>query len=352
MASDSSIIAQELAATKIQRHVRGFLARRKYTIQSLTREQLTDYQVLVTGNDPEIPFEKLQSYRTSEPIALIATSGVRALSIACALSDPDHVPKIILVDNSELVYLFWDSLREYVADGGKGCSEDLFLDNLRELMQHNRLNIRPSSLSACYERKPVARPASPYGLGSSEQTVIEYFEQLIAIYGYDYVRNAIKNVSLIRQSWEDTTTFVKIKNILHYCDVQRIFTYPSNIVACTDTLDKQLQIIQNITSLNPVVSIHTDLKENCPTKVIFTEDNSSGVVLSNIFSDNPEQNGLPAHTMADSMLVILELAIAFLKQNSPIKSKILFLSAMLDIFTHKSNRDNEFDYAFSKHSQP
>ena len=89
-------------------------------------------------------------------------------------------------------------------------------------------------------------------------------------YGYGYVKAVILHTTVIKQSWSDTDTFRKIKNISSYLGINKIFMYPSNIVACVRDEEIQNQVLHNIELVSPVLSIHTDAckQHHCPERVL------------------------------------------------------------------------------------
>jgi CheY-like chemotaxis protein len=73
-----------------------------------------DYPAFVVGNDPVMPKELDTFHEAKEQIALIATSGLRAISLACKLGNKENTPKIILVDNSMQVIEFWREMKKFI----------------------------------------------------------------------------------------------------------------------------------------------------------------------------------------------------------------------------------------------
>jgi hypothetical protein len=95
------------------------------------------------------------------------------------------------------------------------------------------------------------------------------------------------HTSLLRQSWADTDVFAKIKNILIYHGINKVYLYPSNIISCVDDISVQDAILKNIQQLSPVVAIHTDLNliEDKPEKVILTTNQDPAEVKKALFSE-------------------------------------------------------------------
>ena len=108
---------------KLQSAVRGFLARRKYRINHLKNNQLTSYKTFVIGNDPLMPSELVNYIEPNDKIVLIATSGMRAVSLACMLGNHKHTPKIILIDNSRSARILC-AMQEFMSDDTKTSQQD------------------------------------------------------------------------------------------------------------------------------------------------------------------------------------------------------------------------------------
>ncbi|OGT47649.1 MAG: hypothetical protein A3E83_07150 [Gammaproteobacteria bacterium RIFCSPHIGHO2_12_FULL_41_20] len=201
-------LGQPQAATIIQKHFRGQRARRLYTLYPLKPEQQTHEIAFLIGNDPVI--EGLESFQAKqEQIALIATSGMRALLLVCQLAD-----------------------------------------------------------NAQKSRIP-----------NPKQDIEGYFKNLFACYSYDYIRTIILFTSFISQTWEDSSTFCKIRNILGLLGINQVYVYASNII-CNMPENCRLQILQNIALLQPRLSIHTDLSLSflTPERVYLVEDPQPSMV--------------------------------------------------------------------------
>lgn len=272
-------ITPEQAATTIQKNVRGFLARRKYGIKHLSKDQQDSYPAFVVGNDPVMPASLDKYNEPTKKIALIGTSGMRVVSIACKLGNPKNIPKIILIDNSKEVYEFWYAMREFVKDDIKAATEQLFLKNLPSFLG-SHIHLYRDLPDDCYASE------APPGVKYLNQNVHTYFIALIKKYGYDYVRSVICHTSLIKQSWADSSVFVKVKNILSYLGIDKIYMYPSNIAACIDNAQIRTQVLENISKTNPILSIHTDCcsVHGFPEKVYLLENNNPAYVSNTIFS--------------------------------------------------------------------
>lgn len=270
---------QEKAATTIQKHFRGFLARKKYAIQHLEPQYQTNHPTFVVGNDPAIPGSISKLQETEEKIAVIATSGLRAVSIACKLGNEKNTPKIILIDNSTLVYQFWYALRNFLQDDKKAGDSSLFFQHLPNFLEENKhlyVKVKDQELSKYNSR----------GVQYLNQNITVHFNTLFQFFGYDYVRGVIRHASLIKQSWANTATFVKIKNILNYHDVKKVCMYPSNIVATISNPTVQNSILENIQTFIPLLSIHTDYCQihGYPEKISLFRNQKPEHVKKSIFA--------------------------------------------------------------------
>lgn len=233
------------AATKIQATFKGFIARKNYAIKHLPKSELQDYKVLITGNDPKM--NCLPHHEKDEQIALIGTSGMRSVEIACELSG--GTPKLIILDNSKQVVEFWREARKLIANCN---SQSDFLNSLSfyiDITQCDRMGLKNDEL--------------------------KYLEQLFNKYGFDRLKHIISGATVIAQSWADKDVINKIKNILALTEIQTVYAYPSNIVAYLYEDGEKanaLQVLKNIQMLNPTLAIHTDLVFGRPENVFMIDD--------------------------------------------------------------------------------
>ena len=216
----------------LQSFIRGYSTRKKYGIKHLPNSDLQDYKLFIKGNDPVI--SGLPKHPADEHIALIGTSGMRSLELACQLSD--GVPKLIILDNSKQVTDFWRMARDIMVNSDNQFSFLLQLRNYVKDTQCNRYTLTAKEFS--------------------------YLENLFKLYDFNPIKKIIISVSVIAQSWADKEILIKIKNILNYHQINHIYAYPSNIAAytsvCGSTIEAE-KILFNIKHLNPVAAIHTDL---------------------------------------------------------------------------------------------
>lgn len=263
---------------KIQSIIKSQFIRDQYIITPLANNQLTHYPTFVVGNDPKMPI-KLKNYaEPNEKIALIATSGMRAISIACQLGNADQLPKIFLVDNSLQVTTFWKILQQWVLDDSTAGNEALFFQNLKKFLNnYSYLYWDIPDLSLKMKNNNNVKYLS--------QNIKKFFIKLISQYNYDFMRRVISHTTIIKQSWEDPETFRKIKNIISYLGINKVFMYPSNIVPCVGNEEIENQILKNIESLSPVLSIHTNFcaKHGEPETVLLFTNQSPQSVKSTLF---------------------------------------------------------------------
>lgn len=240
----------------IQSRIRGLIARDKYIINPLPDNKLTDHKTYSIGNDPDMPQELNTFNEPHKKIALIATSGMRAVWIACLLGNKIQIPKIFLIDNSEKVHKFWEGIRSIIQTAQ---NQDDFIFNLEIFLIKNE--------DVCY----------------NEFELPDYFRVLFDSYSFDYIRRIILHTSLIKQSWADTETFIKIKNFIELHKITKTFLYPSNIVSCENP-DNYDTILKNIEQLSPVLTIHTDLSlDEHPKNVFLITDQNPEAVKKILF---------------------------------------------------------------------
>lgn len=226
---------QIAAAIVFQKHYRGHLARQKYQIQQENEKLCYNVPGMLIGNETFFEDEDIEPYAAKNGnIALIGTSCMMAVHLACQLSSPDRakfIPKIILIDHSIEVSLFWRAIRKFAE---KNTNQEDFLKNLEQfLIDHNKLIDPISYLEAnCF--------------------FFMDFEKC----GFNFVRKIIMKTSVIRQGWQDPKTFSSVKNILKHLNIDNIYVYASNIVACTSQM--ATKILNNIHLLQPKASIHSN----------------------------------------------------------------------------------------------
>jgi|GEM_PF-4845884 hypothetical protein len=236
-----------------QKYIRGYLARKHFAINHLSKTEMVSYSTFIVGNDPVMPKE-LDSFNVqNEKIAIVGTSGMRVVSLACKLGNVQHTPKIFLVDNSREVHEFWQAMRNFMQDDSLTKTEQDFIMNFPQFLEDYRHLYRPLTDLAYKD----------YNNGATylNQNPAVFFSALFKKYGYEFVRAIIKHVSLIQQTWEDPLAFDKIKNILSYLGIRKVFVNPTNIWTgyTSSQTGKIAAFFKNISKLEPTLSIHTDL---------------------------------------------------------------------------------------------
>lgn len=257
MNEKSEVKLDNKSATKIQSLFKGYITRKTYKIKHLDKKDQTNYNVLIKGNDP-INIIGLPTHKKEEKIALIGTSGMRSIEIACQLSQ--GTPKIIILDNSFYVTDFWRNARDIVK---KAQSKSEFVTNLFYYVRISNCN-----------RNFLSDKES------------NYLENLIDTYGFDKVKKIISHATIIGQSWADKNTLIKIKNILNHNEITKIYAYPSNIVAYINACNElgfnckknAEQVLKNIEVLNPEIAIHTDLVDEKSKNLFLITNHSPSLV--------------------------------------------------------------------------
>ena len=253
---------EEKAGKKIKQHMLGFHIRKKFSIPRLKRSELESYKTFVVGSDPVMPKALADFHEPEEKIAFIGTSGMRSVSLACKLGNKKNIPKIILVDNSYQVHLFWETMISLTEASQR---PETFFMNLHKFLHGFKELYRDMDPDefASYAKVEHIKDAKYLN-----QDTINFFTALFSKHGYDYVRAVIKHTLLIRQDWANPEIFVKINNITRHLGIKKTIVYPSNIVGCLHDRDLELAVLKNIASLKPTLAIHANVSEHhIPTKI-------------------------------------------------------------------------------------
>lgn len=251
------------AALKLQTFFRRWRAQKLYHVPQLSIEQSTEFETNVMGNDPDFP--RLHRHQVhNERIAVIGTSGLRSIHIACTLSDLTILPKLIIIDNSSNVIAFWRSLRQFVTNYDDG--EALFFDHLAGHIE--------TIENHCDEN------------GSSD--VHLGLRALISMFGFDVVIALIKQTTILLQDWENPIVLAKLKNILQHHGINKTYIYPSNIVAYMEDTATRDQLLINIQEFNPTLALHTnlDLDTLMPSKAYVFRTHQKEYVEQILFPTN------------------------------------------------------------------
>ena len=230
---------QENAATIIQSSYRRHAAQQKYRIEFIKKSELADYRAFAVGNDPFINVRHYRS-KNNATIALVATSCLRAVMIACELCNypTSATPKIIIIDNSFQVYRFWIGIKMIF-----NSSTPLTID--AKLHQF------------CMDKSYLFRFSDHSHLDYFDKLGLKHFiMQLINNYDYHFIRQCILNTSVIRQSWTTPGLFKKIRHLLERLGISNIYVYASNLLDYIEKEDHRNQMLINIDELNPQMAIH------------------------------------------------------------------------------------------------
>lgn len=242
------------SANLIQSFWRGQSARKKFAIPQLSETELKTSKTFLVGNDPIIKDLELYASEPGKTMALIGTSGLRSLAIACSLGNRNSIPKLIIVDNSREVIAFWRNLRTMLETNTFYNTLELLQAFLEFIDQNQGLChlVAPD----CWSRR------NSDSVEYENQDPVLYLYQLISTYGLDYVSRIITKGTFIAQSWGDRTTFTALKNILSFNEIDVTYLYLSNIPYCGKIKES---ILTNIQQIAPILSIITD---RCPTDKI------------------------------------------------------------------------------------
>lgn len=234
---------------------------RQYRFIELTDEKLTQERAFLIGNDPVI--SGLAEFKSKERIALVATSGVRALSIALQLNDETSIPQIFLIDNSLYVHQIWKNLKQLFIDSS---SEREFLEKFDDFFELNKDSLHREE----YQIGNYAR-LYKYKKAQYEESAHRFFSKIFDNYSYGRVKEVVKNIILIRQSFEDPRIFSTIKFRCEWMKIKSIYVYSSNIIPYVKEYEGASQIARNILSLKPTLSIHSNMcaYHAFPEKIFF-----------------------------------------------------------------------------------
>lgn len=268
----------ERNALTLQAAARGFLSRKKYALHNISNAPAVDYEAFLVGNDPVMA--DLANYQMTDHFALIGTSCFRNIAIACALAsrqDRTTIPKIVIIDSSTQVNQVWRRVQQLFAS----CPDaENFQQQFPQLLDESAYLIRV--VDKIFSPHPAIRyPA---------QNIEKFFQYLFTTYDYSYVRSMILDTVILQHDWENPEVFARLKNIFHDTGVKQIVTYPSNIVTSyspqkhADTIER---ILQNIDSLTPALTIHTDLcaRHMKPERAMFFTESEPVKLYQQLFPD-------------------------------------------------------------------
>ncbi|PJE10768.1 IQ calmodulin-binding motif-containing protein [Legionella sp.] len=246
---------QTEAALLIQKTWCGHQTRKKYHFQQLPKAGFFVSKTYIVGNDPKI--RDLEPYKTSKgKIALVATSGIRALDLICTLGNKESTPKLIIVDYSRFVVEFWRKLRELVVSSHFSDNSDFeqafvsFLTKNKDLYE---------TQDRIFDDKR--------NLNYENQNPVIYMKELVERHSLEFVVSVIKHSTIIAQSWQEQSLFYVLKNIIDLNNIEEVYAYPSNIEAAGNCTRLSIKL------LNPKLTISTNLPSatSIPDRVFLEE---------------------------------------------------------------------------------
>lgn len=256
--------------------------REKYKIDQ--NINLLNYKAYVIGNDPTIDVSQYAATAAKGSIALVATSGMRAVQLACQLAtklDKHLIPKIFIVDNSDQVHKLWKNFKKFFSS----CKEQKsFEKNIHFFLKTNKELYNDLEKYSFLEDYSEDNDNVKY----PSQNIPKFFKDLFTDFGFNYVRSIIFNAICIKQSWTDTNVFKKINIILDFFKIKQVYVYVSNIAFCIDEMqsEKLDAFLNHIASMHPTLSIHTNYchEHHKPDKVFLCEDSHPEQVKNKLFT--------------------------------------------------------------------
>lgn len=254
-------------------------------------------QLFITGNDPE--FTEIAPYKSTsdKPVVLLATSCLRALSLACELSNDTTIPKIILIDNDPNVHQFWDEIIEHMLNSS---NKEEFLARISQLKEDRHINTQDRTLQIFN--------------GDPEH----YLEQLITQHGFERIQGTLFNMNFLQASWADKDLPQMVQQYFNREEIGDLYAYPSNILAYIRDNKTQRQLIDNIQTLNPTLAIHTDLIVDRPKNAYYLTNHEythvhQSVVINPQFNDTSTNAATQTRTSRSP----LSAASLFSQQTTP-----------------------------------
>lgn len=249
----------------LQKMIRGKLNRNHYQVIHLPKNKATRNSTYVVGNDPALPSTLIEHQYPNDKIAVVGTSGLRSIEIACRVGSSAKTPKIFIIDNSEYVCQFWSALRDMMQNNNDSKDQSTFLAALPAFLDTNGCYIKQLESNILVKKNTDT-------VQYLDQDVTRYLIELFSKHGYDRVRNIIKHVSIIKQEWNDTNTIIKLKNIIAHLGIKTVVAYPSNIAHVIEK-NKAIALIANLAILAPTLTIATDLdpKSRIPKNIFLIQ---------------------------------------------------------------------------------
>ncbi len=258
-------------------------------LAKLPQDELRKYKGWIRSND--VAITGLEKYRVAEgeQLMLIASTSLNPIAVACELATNNKmqiIPQVVMIDDSETASTIWKALRKLFKDN----NATRFSRQLRSYIETNSSLMTPAT--------------SLEGVARFVVYAMDYVEEVIQKYQYDFVKAVVLQTVYLEQKWEDESTFDGIRNFIDVSGCKNIFVYPSNIISLNNEYIAK-RICQNISKLNPRLTIHVNMNIDlwCPTEFLFLEgeaENMPDVTIERItaairFDETPsreEINGL------------------------------------------------------------
>jgi hypothetical protein len=212
--------------------------------KSLPAENLSKYNAYLRSNDYVLNIK--ESLVASEgKLIVIASTSLTALSITCELGEKNQshlIPELVLIDNGAYAAQLWDALRKFFLEN---LTLNDALEKITPFIYDNLDLISISSFSSAEQHA--------FALGN-----IEYFQKIINQHDYQFLRKVALQTVYLAHDWGIEEIFIELKRYIDKNNFEKIFVYPSNIVALSRE-NLAMKILENIDSLEPHLSIHTNL---------------------------------------------------------------------------------------------
>jgi hypothetical protein len=224
---------------------------------TLSRERLRDHKAFIKSND--VPITGLERFRVAEGehMMLIGSSSMNPIAVACELAANNKmqiIPQVVMIDDGENAAKIWKAMRKLFKDS----TASQFSSRLQAFLEANLAMLTANS--------DALHIAAKVKMNS------DYIEEVIQKYTYGFVKEVVLQTVYLKQEWQDESTFDGIRNFIDASGCKNIFVYPSNIVILNDEYISK-RICQNISRLNPRLTIHTNLNIDLmhPTEFLLLE---------------------------------------------------------------------------------
>lgn len=240
---------------------KGFLLNTTQGAQppSLPRENLTSVPVFISGNQNIREYFELHDgfeypNVSAEEYVLLACGGLGWLQLIDKWTPAEMfnasipIPQVYILDSSRHVQNFWLVVQRMF-------KEDISLHDFFAKLNDTNPELDAKMNSLCYQRK-----------GGWQEETLDVFSELFtgltseqAQNKFKFIKECIKNLEVISHDWCRPEAFIHIKAKLNG---RKIYVYPTNMIEYMliepgDATVKQRQIITNIESLCPTLTIHS-----------------------------------------------------------------------------------------------